>query len=380
MKKIILSLLIVTLSWQTAFCAPQNISQQDIELQQWMTYYYFHKDNTKINSFFSWLQDSQLLEKNEGAYKPIVAFLSVLFEENKAQVKAWLEEKKFNEKTKKAMQEALWLSANKDLALIIFKEAPQYYQSPTISLLSMPLKHGSDLDMMWGAFMASGDKQYVKKIIDTLDETTHLSGHKLFDQTIRASAVWSLGSNMIQHDLVERIVRSELSTRTDNVKEKLELIIQKNKKQMQLKQFPHRHGDFSAAMVVTDEKQLSEYGKTPEKTLNFTEISKIKPGHELAIKIVFSGMELTEEQMSDVTFNLKILGPDGQILNGADYKNLEALKIKTPTRFGIFNNKSFIKISFEPQDKLGKYKFLATITDNVGKKSVPLQKEIELVQ
>ena len=114
--------------------------------------------------------------------------------------------------------------------------------------------------------------------------------------------------------------------------------------------------------------------------MNFKEVSKAKRGDVLAIKIVFAGMDLTEDLNADVTYDLKILRPDGKIYDRTDLKNMEVLKTKLPTRFRVFDNRSFLKLRFEPQDKLGKYKIIAALHDNVGKKTIPLTTEIELAE
>ena len=377
-RVILILLMLFSVGVQPTFATPQEQSQQDMQFTEWMTYYYIHKDISKVSEFLQWVQTTQMLEKHEGASQPTAAFLSIVFADNKSQLQSWLKDYAFTGKTREAIEYALWLSGNSELIEKLFKETPAYIKSSPANLLKMPLKQPGDLDMMWGAFLASGNDQYVKKIVDVLDESTPLTGEKTLDMATRASADWSLGSNMMQHELVNRLIRKEITTRPDAVKKKLEAIVARNEKEA--KPFPNRDGDFSAMMVITDESALKEYEKPSSEGLHFQEASKAKRGDILAIKIVFAGMELTNELMSDVTFDLQVLDPEGKIYDKTDLKALEALKARIPKRFSVFDNRSFIKIRFEPKDKLGKYQFVATIHDNVGKKSIPLKKEVELVQ
>jgi hypothetical protein len=363
---------------QPVLAAPQEQSQQDAKFSEWMTYYYIHKDTSSAPKFLQWLQTSEMIEKHHTAIQPTAAFLAIVFTDNKPQLQSWLKDSAFTGKTKETIEYALWLSGNDELITTIFKETPAYIKSSQVNLLSMQLKQPSDLDMMWGAFMASGNDQYVKKIVDVLDENIPLTGDKTVDSVTRASADWSLGSNMMQHELVNRLIRKEITTRPEAVKKKLEAIVARNEKNA--KPFPNHNGDFSAMLVVTDESALKEFKKPSNEGMYLKESSKAKRGDILAIKIIFGGMELTDELMSDVTFDLKILDPDGKIYDGADNKGLEALKAKVPKRFSVFDNRSFAKIRFEPKDKLGKYQFIASIHDNIGKKSINLIKEVELVK
>jgi hypothetical protein len=194
----------------------------------------------------------------------------------------------------------------------------------------------------------------------------------------RATAEWSLGSNMMQHELVNRLIRKELSVCTGTVKKRLEEIISRN--EQGAKPFPNKNGDFSAMLLIADEKTLSEFAKPSSEGIYYKEISKAKRGASLAIKIVFGGMELMDDLDADVTYDLKILDPNGNIYAGVDLTAAEALKVRTPTRFGVFDNRSFIQIHFVQDDKLGTYKIIAALHDNVGKKTIPLVKEVELTE
>jgi hypothetical protein len=95
---------------------------------------------------------------------------------------------------------------------------------------------------------------------------------------------------------------------------------------------------------------------------------------------VFAGMQLTDDLTADVTFDLTVLAPDGTVYDKMELKGIEAFKARTPTRFRVFDNRSVVKLRFEPRDKLGEYKFLAEVRDNVGESKLSLVKEIQLTQ
>lgn len=225
LKKLSIFLIYVLFSMNidTAYSQPKDLALENKEFTQWMNYYYIHKDSSKTREFLDWLQDTQILKNNKGGVKAVSALLSIIFSDNNVLVKTWLIPTTFTGETKEAIEYALWLSGNSNLILTVFKEYPQYIKSAPVGLLNMDLKQASDIDMMWGAFSASGDERYVKKVIDLLDSQTSLAEDEAL--IMRLSAEWSLKSNMMQHDLVKRIIVKEASTRSGIVRNKLNQII-----------------------------------------------------------------------------------------------------------------------------------------------------------
>jgi hypothetical protein len=378
MQKFLMLVVLWCIGTQPAFAAQETLSPQDMQYGEWMQYYYLQKDVSKIGDFLKWVQNNQIIEKHETSKQPIAAFLSVIFLDNPTQVENWIKSVDFVGKTKETIEYALWLSGNEKLIAKVFKDTPEYAKSTFAGIKNLTPKQAMDLDIMWGAFYASGDEHYVKKIIDTLDETKLLTGEKTEDIVTRGAARWSLSSNMLQHELVNRIIRKEMNVRPETIKQKLKEIAEESSKK--IRHFPNQVGDFSAALVIIGEKELAEYGKPSNETLYLNEVLKAKRGDILAIKIAYSGMDLTESLMADVTFDLKILAPDGTIYDNTDLKDMEALKIKTPRRFAAFHNRTFLKIRFEPHDKLGKYRIISEVHDNIGKKKILLSKEVDLLQ
>jgi hypothetical protein len=66
--------------------------------------------------------------------------------------------------------------------------------------------------MLWGAFSASGDAAYVKRIVDALESS---------NSALRGAATWSLRSNAKQHVLVKEILNAEAATRPEAVQAQL---------------------------------------------------------------------------------------------------------------------------------------------------------------
>jgi hypothetical protein len=200
-----------------ALASPASAQQStpDDHFGEWMTFYYRDKDSSQTDDFLQWLQTSQILDKNSGAARPLAAFMSIIFADNPTKVAGWLKEDNFTGNTKTAIEMALWLAGN-DTELKAFTKNSKVSTKAAPKLTNIPIQGPTDLDMMWGAFQASGNPVYVNKIIDTLGSA---------DILMQGAAEWSLASNMKQHELVNRIAQSESKSRTGVVKQKLDALI-----------------------------------------------------------------------------------------------------------------------------------------------------------
>ena len=185
MKRLFLSLVLLCFIGVQPVAAQQSPSPQDAQYERWGAYYYFHKDTDRMTDYLQWLQNSQILEKNEKAAAPLAAFLSVVFADNPQHVQDWVKSTQFTGKTKEWVEFALWQSGHGKLIAEIFKDAPDFAKSDPIPLKNFPLKNPAHLSMMWSAFLASGDIVYVKKIIDTLDDDQSLTGEEALDKVTR---------------------------------------------------------------------------------------------------------------------------------------------------------------------------------------------------
>ncbi len=380
MKKLAVFFLLLMVSIRPAFAAEPAPAAEASGFSEWMSYYYMHKDASKTGQFIQWLQSAQILENKSTAVPSIAAFLSFIFRDNSTQISEWVKSANPTGNTKKAVELGLWLSGRGDAIPELFNETPKFSKASARSLADISPQKPEHLDMMWSAFFATGEEKYVQKIINVLDEHINLSGEKTIDMLTRGAAQWSLSSNMLQHELVNRLVHKEILARSGEVKEKLQAISMSVEKRIEKNSFPNKDGEFSAMLIVTDEGELKEYGKPSSEGIYFREKSKAKRGDVVAIKLVFAGMALSNDLQSDVTFDMKISDPTGKIYDGVDNKGLIALKRKVPVRFSVFDNSSFIKVRFEPKDKLGKYTIAANIHDNIGKREILLVKGIELTQ
>ena len=192
--------------------------QSDQDFVKWMTYYYKDKNSSQVAGFLKWMQDSQILEKSPQAVKTMSAFLSVIFADNPDKVPTFLKTDTFTGNAKKAIEIGLWL-ANDEKNLSTFATDKSLYRKTPPKLAEAEIVSPDMLDMMWAAFMASGDSLYVKKVIDALGSQ---------DVLIQGAAKWSLSSNMKQHELVDQIVKSEALTRDGVIKKEISELMAEN--------------------------------------------------------------------------------------------------------------------------------------------------------
>jgi hypothetical protein len=342
-----------------------------------ITYYYMDKDPADVVALLKLIQDGDVLAKHDSAAVPFGAFLATVFSNSPEQINSIAKSAKFTGHTRRLVQEALWQSGHAATVKEVFGESPGEFDAKPVSLKKRPIKGPDDLDMMWGAFLASGDTAYVKRIIPVLGRDHPLSGDPRLDEATRQAAEWSLESNMLQHELVYRLIRKEAKSRNGEVRQTLREILKSAKPNHKLSH-ASRDGNFHAALFIMEQEAMAEFQKPSDAPLKLASMSTARRGDIVGIKILFYGIELAADLSADVVYDLKVIEPGGGLYDDTDLKDLKALAGKVPTRFRFFNNAETVMLRFEPKDKLGTYQIMATIRDQIGGKSVALQGEITL--
>ena len=141
-----------------------------------------------------------------------------------------------NSNTKRIVWLALWLSGSEQANnLLKAKKAKvsgddkKYIEllinKKTFNMFDKPISSPADLDMLWAAFMASGDRRCVERVIGVLpwhedkkDTDRFLIGH---------AAKWSLTSNARQHRQVMQLCQEELKKLSGAHRSILEEVINK---------------------------------------------------------------------------------------------------------------------------------------------------------
>lgn len=215
LSAITLSLILVLTCW-----AEQNHFPSSKAVAEWMMGYYHNPQPSLVSSALKVLEKDGVLSANPGAQAPFAGFLSILFQDNPLQTEAWLNQADtYASELKRTIWMGLWLSdtgMSKKYLAEKLKGAKgtdlEYLQILTkntpFNLKEMNPNDPGQLDMLWGAFTASGNPQYVKRIISVLPLLDQRDDPAKF--TMAASAKWSLKSNASQHPVVLQTCKNEL--------------------------------------------------------------------------------------------------------------------------------------------------------------------------
>lgn len=214
--------------------APLTAINSSKDLWQWMTYYYLFPAPELTTSAINMLEKDGAFDK-ESALAPASSFLSRIFAANPEKAHKWASEVTLTDEHKKALLPISLRLARKPETVTeaeeIEKTIPEKDRVVTHLDLSPDkldtfyISSPSDLDRLWGCFLATGDKRYIHKIITTIPWSKKMSG-SLNKISIGAAAVWSLTSNAQQHKLVLQILKEE-SENQPELKEDLVKIIEK---------------------------------------------------------------------------------------------------------------------------------------------------------
>ncbi|MDD3296220.1 MAG: hypothetical protein PHU64_02550 [Candidatus Omnitrophica bacterium] len=211
----------------------------DSGLYYWMRYYYQRPQPELVENAIAFINDNDLI--NSQLKQPFFAsFFSIIFSKNpqdidklKNTLSALLPH------TKETILQALWLSNTQEAKhclkqeAILLKEPDSAYIRRLLGLepydiLSMQINKTSDLDMLWGAFFASGDNRYVKKIINTLS-WLELNGSQENKATIAQAAEESLINNAHRDSRIMQICQQELNTASLTLKTTIQKVISQAK-------------------------------------------------------------------------------------------------------------------------------------------------------
>jgi len=124
-----------------------------------------------------------------------------------------------------ALVEALWLAGNADAAQRIARSrgldvGPWKRRPP--DLRKLRVDSPAKLDLAWGAFLASGDLAYPKKVVDVLDASVPGGYEREPWLFLTGLARGSLSSHARAHEPVMRLLRDEARTRKGRARSALE--------------------------------------------------------------------------------------------------------------------------------------------------------------
>lgn len=204
---------------------PTTMSEKD--LNYFMLYYYLHPAPEKVPQAVQAMHKMGYLEK-ESAGAPITSFLALIFRSNPSAIETTLADfPGYSPSEQQVLLSALWIADTAQSKMALEKlplgndNADLKTSPPKIE--ELPVESPDVLDMLWGAFMATGDEKYVLPIISVLPYSTIKENIPQF--LVGGSAKWSLTSNAVQHKRVFDICSSQLEKQPEDVKEILSEVI-----------------------------------------------------------------------------------------------------------------------------------------------------------
>ena len=188
-RRLIVGVLATLLPGIASADAPAIRSADD--LNTFFTQYYRKPQPDSVSSAIEFLGASRFFQ-NKGLISHFLAFFAHLYAQHPERVAEWTSTVNRQDKiTRDVLSRAMAASSNPKQ--LVTSEAPS------------PARN----DMCWGAFLASGDEQYVTLIILQLKHMGERQDQMLYFTA--ASAKWSLASNARQHSRVRLIIERTLS-------------------------------------------------------------------------------------------------------------------------------------------------------------------------
>lgn len=350
--------------------------------QDWLTYYYLERDPSDIVRVLRDLAGEDALGPGP-AEAPLASFFSEVFRANPEQAVAWIRDAGLDPGQRLPLIKALWLAGLKYEAIKLARldEWPAgdraKLDKPPPDRFGFTISDPSHLDMMWAAFMATGDVRYVRRVIGVLEYEPAEGEAGLPVLLLRSSARWSLATNAEQHELVYRTVLEEGKQRTGLAQEVLRDIA--GQVSRQAPSFPNREGEFSAMLFVTDDLEFrNRWATLPISEMpQVKSIERVVKGKRIEVELVFTGNGLDADLNADVAYDVEIFKPDGSVY--AELPNLTGIKGRRPSRFMVNLAYSTVQIEFDPPDPVGVYTVKVKVRDVIGNNSLELRIALEAV-
>ena len=196
------------------------------------TYFYKNPDLDGLPDTLRFFDASGWVEPNDFKSRPpVIGFLTALFERHPERVAEWISHP-YSDNLKDLI----------DVCLRLAKERNGPSEDDH-GLTSLPITVGVDLDVLWGVSFATGDSRYADKIIDFVSKSlesgkfgtediaffasrdkrntkreaererilSRYDQKNIPDLVLNSSAVWSLGSNAVQHEFVMEAVKDRIA-------------------------------------------------------------------------------------------------------------------------------------------------------------------------
>lgn len=194
--------------------------------------YHLHPDPDNVARFLSTIENKQLYLK-EHNLAHFSGFLAEVFAANPDRIQAWVEPYR-GEEPREYILAALWFADTDESRaalhrLFLSATAPEskafqkFLNESPPEIGTQPVQSGADLDFLWARFLASGNPEYLVRIVDQLnlmipDEDGHVRPEGY-------AAEWSLTGMGTRYERVRETLREEAGRREGKIREILDGIL-----------------------------------------------------------------------------------------------------------------------------------------------------------
>ena len=330
--------------------------------------YYVAKPASHAIQFLALLNKGALLERYPGTEPAIAAFMSVLFTDNKNRTLEWLMPTRVPHppETVDMLQRALWLAGRADEPDLakLFSRKPDYLKKPAGKLAERKVRDETDIKMLWGGYLASGDAAYAAPVIDAC-----AGGNEKACASVKEFAP--------RHERVRKALQARIHVEKDEKKRaRLETATPSPNPKL-----PVMDGAFGAHLIITDYDIAAKVKLAEERALlKLPAKTRAKPGERAIFLLVFTGMSLDDDLKADVSFDLKVVDPNGDTVADTEMKNQRVTPDKFRSSYGIHHHGSFMGIYFKKRNIPGIYTVVAELRDNRAGKKVSLSGKINFIK
>lgn len=199
-------------------------------LHEWYNHYYLHQDNrllvAAIDYFYSARIPASELKKMSRQ-----GFFSALFKQHPQQAIKWLARSQLSSAQRMPLLLAL---STAGLTIQAMKRAKQdNWSSEDLARLNHPrlpldpaslvVMRDTDIGFLWGAFKASGNKQYLDKILDTLLQQSS-STNKHSNEAIITTAIQTLHYHRSNDSLIDDYYLARYENMSPQIQEELDIL------------------------------------------------------------------------------------------------------------------------------------------------------------
>jgi hypothetical protein len=342
----------------------------------WLTYYYMEQNPDGVIAEIQELNDKDKFEYGVETTNTIL-LLSNIFMHHPDKIDYIINRLNLSEKGNRLVISALAKADKRRKAaeygtkcgwseakLKLISKIPSIYIERTIE--SRMIVVPKQINELLAAFLASADNKYLLRIAKTLDEPNIAAN---------AAARNAFSENVRKHELIRKIAIKE--SKNENLSKKTRDFLE-YVSSAPTDNFPDHDGTFGATLAAISPDYGEEWNKKSDTTsVQINGKHSLKKGDVTELAVFFIGMDLKDDLTANVTYDIKIIKPDGSI--ASEDTNLTALNAKIPTPFAVYRPNEAIKYAYGNNDVAGTYTVQATIHDNVSGKSLNLETEFDLL-